>query len=131
MFVTTCCERKSKADGLLPASVRYIEDYLQAVRSKAREQGETFMILSGKYGLISPLYEIPYYDHPMTEKDIPILLPKVVSVLKERRATRVVLFIPINDVPILPYIRLMGEAANEVRLKMEVFEIRRGGRWDT
>ncbi len=63
IICTICSRVKREDDGLLPARVRYAAPHIAATEKIAQEKGESFYILSGKYGVISGDMEIPNYDY--------------------------------------------------------------------
>ncbi|MFA5138068.1 MAG: hypothetical protein WC728_02460 [Elusimicrobiota bacterium] len=90
VFVTYCSKNKSRRKGLLPAIGRYDSDRIRQVWRASEALGLPFLILSGKYGLLSPADKIPYYDHLLEWEGIGKLLPGVSKRLARERVTAVV-----------------------------------------
>ena len=66
IYATYCSAEKSSTTGEIPAIERYTSRRIQWVNKRAQRHGETFFILSGKYGLIKAEEEIAYYDYLLT-----------------------------------------------------------------
>lgn len=117
LYITVCSRKKSTAKGRLPARDRYLSNRIQKVIGYASRDNATMMILSGKYGLISPATKIPYYDHLLQHEEILSLLPKVVKTLSALLPSELMFYIPSNpDKTWEPYIDLIQRAANELNI---------------
>lgn len=60
--------------------------------SLTREKEASFAILSGKYGLLRPEEEIPFYDKLLRPADVEQMVPKVEKQLKEIEPSCVIYF---------------------------------------
>ena len=78
LFVTYCSGNKSDAKGLLPSIKRYNSERIRRIFHAARKLGIEYRTLSGRYGLISPEDEIPYYDY-LLEQSRTTFLSKIVA----------------------------------------------------
>lgn len=74
----------------MPAIERYQSYRIHETHSEASEEDKKFAILSGKYGIIEPDEEIPFYDELLREKDILNLLNEVENYLRGRGVRRVI-----------------------------------------
>jgi hypothetical protein len=63
ILATYCSAQKDEQLDPLPAYQRYQSDRIKIVIAKAEDQNVSFMILSGKFGLIHFDQPLPYYDH--------------------------------------------------------------------
>ncbi|MBP7760541.1 nucleotide pyrophosphohydrolase [Candidatus Saccharibacteria bacterium] len=117
LYITICSRKKSTAKGSLPARDRYLSGRIQKVIDYAARDNATMMILSGRYGLISPATKIPYYDHLLQHEEISSLLPKVVKTLSVLLPSEIVFYIPKNpDETWEPYIDLVQRAVDELNI---------------
>lgn len=87
VLLIACSNRKSNAPGLLPAVERY-DGGLYRILRKSLAAGywdlNNVLILSARYGLIDGKHPLPTYDQKLTERDIPMLRPKVQRDLVDR-----------------------------------------------
>ena len=60
---TYCSRPKSKDAGYVPALRRYLSDRITALATQAESENRLFLILSGRYGLITGDTPLPDYDH--------------------------------------------------------------------
>ena len=67
--------------GVLPAIERYISPRIQSVYRLATANGNDFLILSGKYGLMDAQQPIPWYDHLLVAEEIDQMVSLVVKQL--------------------------------------------------
>lgn len=67
---TYCAGPKVRDDGLLPAIRRYDSDRIRSLEKKAKEDSRLFLILSGRFGLISGDTPIPWYDHLLLAEEV-------------------------------------------------------------
>ena len=76
-YITTCCKEKSKILGEIPMLERYISNRIQSIYQKSKEDDVAFFVLSGKYGLLSPVNKIPWYDKILEKQDLELVTKKV------------------------------------------------------
>lgn len=67
---TYCSADKNYTELTLPAIHLYKSYRIKKIFEAAKKNDETFLILSGKYGLIHPSEEIKFYDHLLKENEI-------------------------------------------------------------
>lgn len=67
---------------------RYLSDRIQQVSEQAKEKEEQFAILSGKYGLLEPEEQIPYYDKLLKKQHLPEMIPEVEKQLQQRESKK-------------------------------------------
>lgn len=63
MLLLACSQTKNIANALLPAKERYTGSLFRVGITLAEERNLDVLILSAKYGFITPETLIPYYDH--------------------------------------------------------------------
>lgn len=125
LYITICSRKKSTAKGNLPARDRYLSNRIQKVIDYAARDNATMMILSGKYGLISPATMIPFYDHLLQHEEISSLQPKVVKTLSALLPSEIVFYIPKDtDESWEPYIELIKQSLNRLNLHYRLQDIR-------
>lgn len=83
-LLTTCSENKDPADGMLPARQRYQSEFIDQVIAEGERTQTPVLILSGQFGLLDLDTEIPYYNHLLTEDEIPKMLEVVAAQLESR-----------------------------------------------
>lgn len=86
---TICSKRKREDTGLLPARLRYTAPHIAATEKIAKENGEPFYILSGKYGVISGDTNIPNYDYYLEMNAVEPLSKVIAEQLEAERITEV------------------------------------------
>ncbi len=104
-FVLACSNRKAPAAewarargewGGLPAREAYAGQLFRMARAQVEQEGAGWVILSGKYGLLSPLARIDYYEQRIGEPRTLEEWPEAVERVREsdlaavRGAARVV-----------------------------------------
>jgi NTP pyrophosphatase (non-canonical NTP hydrolase) len=117
LYVTICSRKKSNVSGSVPAKERYISDRIAKVIDNATRDHANMMILSGKYGLISPEDKIPYYDHLLQPEEVEALQSRVVDVLSRIMPDAVVFYIKSDaDETWKPYADVIEGAARELSI---------------
>ena len=83
---TTCSERKRRTpETPIPAAQRYSSRRIRHVLAVAQRRRLPVLILSGRYGLLSPRRRIPWYDRPLAAEDVPALANKLERQLRRLR----------------------------------------------
>ncbi|CAG0990107.1 hypothetical protein GPROT1_02944 [Gammaproteobacteria bacterium] len=124
-FCTYCSKDKRDTPGDIPAIQRYLSSRISHVYNAARELGLAFFILSGEYGLISPDYALPWYDHLLLRSEVSSLASRVIEQLAQHDVTRLVYFTQsfARDPNIVPYHAVIVEACNRIGVPIFVVEI--------
>ena len=104
-YCSYCSARKRPDPGPLPALARYDSARLREVARLAAADGARLLILSGRYGLLAPEAEIPWYDHRLSADEVPEMVARVVAQLREERVAVLVWFTvaPAVDPGVTPY----------------------------
>ena len=89
---TICCKRKRRDAEPLPAIERYLSRRIRLVHAESRRLGQPLLILSGKYGLLSPGRNIRWYDRLLRSEDVATVAPRVAAQLSQRRASGVTFY---------------------------------------
>lgn len=119
LHVTYCSKDKDRTRKDLPAIERYDSDRIDRIHSYAEEKDEQFAILSGKYGLIRPQEEIPFYDQLLREKNIPDLITGVKNFLESRNVEKVIYYTKEVEGNRIPYFKLIKHACDNLEIEFE------------
>lgn len=92
-LLTICSDDKDPRPEPLPARERYQSDFMQQVIAEGERTDTRVLILSGKFGILEPDDEIPYYDHQLTEEEVDNMVPTVAEQLEERMTSKLVAYI--------------------------------------
>lgn len=79
------------------------------------------LILSGRYGLLTPQTKIPYYDHALSPAEVEHLTQKVVAQLIRRRVTVLTFYARPRTTPGWPpYFHVLEMACRRLDLKLRI-----------
>lgn len=79
------------------------------------------LILSGRYGLLTPQTRIPYYDHALTRDEVAQLAQKVIAQLKRRRVTALTFYARPRTTPgWAPYFHVLEKACRRLDFKLRI-----------
>ena len=111
VFCTYCSANKDRTPGLLPALERYRSSRIRRVAGAASLARVRFLVLSGRFGLLSPDEPIPWYDHLLEPSEVDELARLAASQLSQAGATLVRYFTESLDNPKLaPYAEVVRKA---------------------
>jgi len=79
---TYCSGEKRKDGGMLPAVRRYRSERISGLAQASSQQGLSFMILSGEFGLVGPEHPLPWYDHLLQPDEVDTLAGRVAAALR-------------------------------------------------
>lgn len=117
---TICCKDKRTNAGLLPAVERYLSARIAWAAAESARRGLPFLILSGKYGLITPQTPIPWYDQKLTPAGVAALVPLITRQLGELGVERILFYgRPAEDADWQPYHRALEEACQSAGVALE------------
>jgi hypothetical protein len=119
LHITYCSKEKDRTRKDLPSIQRYDSERIDKIKAYADQRNEKFAILSGKYGLIEPEEEIPFYDELLREKDIPHLITGVKNFLESRNIEKVVYHTKEVKDERRPYFKLLKNACDTLDLEFE------------
>ena len=75
-YLCTICSKKKRLEAeLMPARLRYLSSRISLLIEQSQISGIPLLILSGRYGLLSPDEQIPWYDHLLLEDEVMTLVP--------------------------------------------------------
>ena len=124
--LTTCCAEKRKDEGLLPARIRYQSPRIRTVVAESERTNTPLLIFSGKLGILGADDPIPWYDKALTENDVKLMVPKVISQLQARPVSEVTLFARPRETPgWAPYYAVIEQAcgALEIPIIVEIIDM--------
>lgn len=79
------------------------------------------LILSGRYGLLTPQTKTPYYDHALPPAEVTQLSQKVIAQLKRRRVTALTFYARPRATPgWAPYFQVLEKACRRLDLKLHI-----------
>ena len=119
LHITYCSKDKDRTRKNLSAVDRYNSDRIDKVKKLAENNEAQFAILSGKYGLIDPYEEIPFYDELLREKDIPQLITGVKNFLESKNIERVIYHTKEVKGERRPYFKLLKNACDTLEIEFE------------
>jgi len=118
---TACCKRKRRAAVPLPALARYLSRRIRWVWRESRRAGLPMLILSGRYGLLTPQTKIPYYDQALSPAEVTQLSQKIIAQLKRRRITVLTFYARPRATPgWSPYFQVLEKACRGLNLKLRL-----------
>jgi hypothetical protein len=83
---TPCAKRKRRRPvAPIPAIERYLSRRIRRVATAAAQRRVPALILSGRYGLLSPRQRIPWYDQRLLASDVPAMSRRVAAQLRRMR----------------------------------------------
>ncbi|OGC48748.1 hypothetical protein A2W32_01185 [candidate division WWE3 bacterium RBG_16_37_10] len=91
-LITTCCKEKRTDKKILPAIDRYLDPRIKHVLNISKVSNSGFVILSGKYGILEPEEQIPYYDKILTEEEVDEMVKKVTIQLKKLDISELIVY---------------------------------------
>jgi len=119
LHITYCSKEKERTRKDLPAIERYDSERIDRIKALAEKKDEELAILSGKYGLINPEDEIPFYDELMREKNIPQLITGVKNFLESNNVSNVIYHTKEVKGERRPYFKLIRNACDTLDIELE------------
>ena len=119
--LTTCCAEKRKDEDLLPAKIRYQSQRVQTVVAESERTKTPLLIFSGEFGILEADEPIPWYNKVLGEEDVEMMVPWVISQLRDRSVTKVTLFARPKDTPgWKPYYSVIEQACRAMGIPITV-----------
>jgi hypothetical protein len=88
-YCTYCSADKHYSEKPLPAIQLYNSERITKVFEAANKSSTTFLILSGKYGILSPNEKISYYDQLLTSSEVENHSDLIASQIKSKNITSI------------------------------------------
>jgi hypothetical protein len=118
---TPCSKRKRREPAApIPASRRYLGRRIARVLREGARRGVPVLLLSGRYGLLSPSRRIPWYDQALLAEDVPSMAARLEQQLARLRIDEIELWaLPATTPGWRPYHDALRRAcaAADVRLR--------------
>ena len=124
IYCTYCSAKKHRDSIPIPAIERYRSDRISKCFDKAKSSGIPFVILSGKFGLLNPFDQIPYYDHLLKKPDIKEHADLVANQLKLLHVSKLYFFTASekSDPNSIPYLECIRSACSKNGIKLMIME---------
>lgn len=119
LHITYCSKEKDRTREDLQAIERYDSTRIDRIKALAEEKDQDFAILSGKYGLIGPKEEIPFYDELLRERNIPQLITGVKNFLESHNIDKVIYHTKKVENERKPYFKLVKNACEGLDIELE------------
>jgi|TARA_B110000495_G_C22887508_1_gene517602 hypothetical protein len=122
IYCTTCSKDKSTHEGRIAAIQRYQDERITSVYHKSQKDNKGFRILSGKYGLLSPTDQIPWYDQVLLLNEVNNMIDLAALQLKHAEVCSVELFVkdPEQNPDWQNYVTTMVGACSKLDIELEV-----------
>lgn len=121
---TVCSREKREGEGAQPAIERYADPRIKKVYNISRASSKPMVILSGKYGLISPNTKILWYDKKLESEDIERLLPIVKKQAQKMGISRLHFYeTSSSNSDWEPYIKLLRLCCEQLNIPLESYKI--------
>jgi len=125
VFCTYCSAEKDRSQEELPAIQRYRSNRIQSVYGAAKSLGYKFLILSGRYGLLEPDDQIPYYDHLLQSSEVSEHTKTVADHLEALGVKEIIFFTKSfsDDENMKPYIDCIKGASRKVGIELKFVKL--------
>lgn len=118
---TPCSKRKRRDPGLIPAKRRYLSKRIRHVLDQAERTGQPAFILSGRYGLLGPDEQIPWYDRELAVDDLDTFVPLLARQLRSRQANSVIFYArPRSTAGWGPYHEALEQACRSAKVQCTI-----------
>ncbi len=122
-IVTICSREKATSADDLPAYLRYTSQRIQNVREIADKEKLPFYIFSGKYGLVESKEITPYYDHLLSDKEIPDMIQFVKTQVQLLDINEIDFYAKARRGDWIPYYEVMETLADQGVYTMNVIPL--------
>lgn len=122
VYCTSCSKEKSTKEGRIPAIQRYRDERINSVYHRSQMDNKGFRILSGKYGLLSPTDEIPWYDQVLLPHEVENMIDLIAIKLEAENISTIEFFIkdPNENPDWETYANAMIGACEKTGTKLEI-----------
>ena len=119
-YCTYCSAEKLHSEKELPAIDLYKSKRISDVYNSAKRDGQQFLILSGKYGIVDANQPIAYYDHLLTAEEVEEHTELVAEQLSAIRISEVVFFMSSlkHDALVKPYLDSISRACEKLEVSL-------------
>lgn len=122
VFCTYCSARKYRVDYPMPAIEVYRSERINHVHRASLEANAECLILSGKYGLLSTVDKIAYYDHLLKAEEVEAHAQVLVHQLQEKGVSKVIFWMNSveSDHQLEPYLDCIELACKRALVPIEI-----------
>ncbi|MCL4709347.1 hypothetical protein KJ068_29675 [bacterium] len=100
---------------------RYFSRRIRWVWRESQRAGKPMLILSGRYGLLTPQMKIPYYDHALSPAEVTKLAQKIIAQLTRRGVAALTFYARPRATPgWAPYFQVLEKACRRLDLKLHI-----------
>lgn len=123
-YCTYCSADKHYSETLIPAIQLYNSVRINKVYEAAKKSTIPFLILSGKYGIVSPNEKISYYDHLLKSSEIETHSDLIVMQITSMKITSIEFYTNSikKDKNLQPYIDCITKACTKASIKLKIIE---------
>lgn len=123
-YCTYCSADKHHSEALLPAIQLYNSVRISKVFQAAKKSTTPFLILSGKYGVVSPSEKISYYDHLLTSSEIETHSDLISAQMMSMNITAIEFYTNSikKDKNLHPYLDCITKACAKASIKLKIIE---------
>lgn len=123
-YCTYCSAQKDPSQKMLPAIKRYKSQRIRSVYEESQKEKHKFIIFSGKFGLLYPNDEVPFYDHLLRISEVEEHAKKIADQIDEMGFNQIVFFVrsPLEDKNVLNYIECLSLACDKTHTRLEIHE---------
>ena len=120
VYCTYCSENKSKKMGKIPSIERYNSSRINLIYEKSKKDKVPFVILSGKFGLLSPEEEIEWYDQKLNLSQSEELSEIVKNQIEKQKIKHFVFFLKSEDLEAKKYEKFLKIICDSLGIKTSV-----------
>ena len=123
-YCTYCSADKHYSETLLPAIQLYNSVRINKVFEAAKKSTTPFLILSGKYGVVSANEKISYYDHLLKSSEIETHSDLISAQMMSMNITAIEFYMNSvkKDKNIYPYLDCITKACAKASIKLKIIE---------
>ena len=121
-YCTYCSADKTNSESPLAAIELYKSSRITNIYTSAKEAGVSFVILSGKHGIIDASEKFAYYDHLLVPAEVEAHAALVASQLKKKGVTKLAFYTAsvLKDPNVKAYINCITLACANNRTTLEI-----------
>lgn len=124
VYCTYCSAEKHYSETLLPAIQLYNSARINQVFAAAKKSSTPFIILSGKYGIVSPSERISYYDHLLKPTEVETHSDLISTQIMSMKISAIKFYTNNlkEDEKLHPYIACISKACAKASIKLKIIE---------
>lgn len=121
-YCTYCSAEKNITKTQIPAIELYKSERIAEVHKSAKEIDAMFIILSGKYGIVSCNENIDYYDHLLVASEVEAHSELIASQIKLKNISEIAFFMNSveKDGNLHTYLDCIEKACDKAEVSLEI-----------